>query len=240
MKRQFKGVWIPRAILSAPVSFAAKFIWAEIDSFTGRDAVFFKANSTIGRELGMSERQASRYITELRRAGLVEDVSTNGRTRSLRSVVPDVEDDITLEDEVDISVHPATTDVVSTIPDVSTLPRQIRRVCPTKSVHLTKQKKETAKDTIEVGDKSRPTYDEAVSYFDDLGLPHAEAEKFVDFYSANGWRQKGGNKIKSWKATARNWKRNQTRFNDERKQNKRGFDGGNFTANAAHDFINNG
>jgi hypothetical protein len=33
-------------------------------------------------------------------------------------------------------------------------------------------------------------------------------EKFVDYYAAQGWVLKNGNKMKDWKATVRNWEKN--------------------------------
>lgn len=41
----------------------------------------------------------------------------------------------------------------------------------------------------------------------DLGLSPAEAGKFFDHFTANGWRQSGGNPIRNWHAAARNWAR---------------------------------
>lgn len=36
------------------------------------------------------------------------------------------------------------------------------------------------------------------------------AEKFVDYYAAQGWVLKNGNKMKDWKAAVRNWEKNST------------------------------
>ena len=40
-----------------------------------------------------------------------------------------------------------------------------------------------------------------------LGKPRVDADNFVDFYEAKGWKI-GNNKMKSWKACARTWERN--------------------------------
>ena len=34
------------------------------------------------------------------------------------------------------------------------------------------------------------------------------AEKFIDYYESNGWKV-GRNSMKNWKATVRNWEKNQ-------------------------------
>jgi len=53
-----------------------------------------------------------------------------------------------------------------------------------------------------------PTRDEAFIYFSERGLTRAitESEKFVDFYQSKNWMV-GKNKMKDWKAAARNWMR---------------------------------
>lgn len=52
-----------------------------------------------------------------------------------------------------------------------------------------------------------PTYEEVDAYCRERenGI---DANEFVDFYTTNGWKQKGGNPIKDWKACVRTWERN--------------------------------
>lgn len=51
---------------------------------------------------------------------------------------------------------------------------------------------------------SPPSEDEAITFFGEQGASTLEAEKFYDYYTANGWRT-GKNAMKDWKAAARNW-----------------------------------
>ena len=47
---------------------------------------------------------------------------------------------------------------------------------------------------------------DAVAYFATLGMPADEAQRFTDYYTANGWKV-GRNPMKDWKAAARNWRK---------------------------------
>ena len=74
--------------------------------------------------------------------------------------------------------------------------------------------KENDKEKNEPAPRARfvaPTHDEILDYMTtysfEKGLsvdPVVEAEKFFNYYTANGWRV-GRNKMKDYKATARNW-----------------------------------
>ena len=68
-----------------------------------------------------------------------------------------------------------------------------------------------------------------MEYFKELELSLDEAQKFLDWYDSVGWKVKGGNPIKDWKACARQWKRR----NKQNKHDKKGFNPGNFTPDAA-------
>lgn len=55
-----------------------------------------------------------------------------------------------------------------------------------------------------------PTADEVAEFAkeDDLSL---DAEKFVDYYAAQGWKLSNGNAMRDWKAAVRNWARRDRR-----------------------------
>ena len=52
-----------------------------------------------------------------------------------------------------------------------------------------------------------PTLEEVKEYCLDRGNT-VDAERFIDYYTTNGWVQGKGKPIKDWKATVRNWERN--------------------------------
>ena len=51
-----------------------------------------------------------------------------------------------------------------------------------------------------------PSVDEVKAYCAERGN-HVDADRFVDFYTANGWTQGRGKPIKDWKACVRTWER---------------------------------
>jgi hypothetical protein len=53
----------------------------------------------------------------------------------------------------------------------------------------------------------KPSLDEVKLQAAKIGLPEAEAEKFVNFYESNGWRV-GKNPMRSWPHALTNWKTN--------------------------------
>jgi hypothetical protein len=67
---------------------------------------------------------------------------------------------------------------------------------------------------------TRPSCQEILDYFIELGSTQEEANKFFDHYTANGWKV-GKNAMKDWKATARNWNRNKNNFRNSNGTQKR-------------------
>lgn len=55
--------------------------------------------------------------------------------------------------------------------------------------------------------QSPPRVEEVAEYVNERSSP-VNAQDFVDFYNANGWKQKGGNPIRDWRAALRTWERN--------------------------------
>lgn len=68
--------------------------------------------------------------------------------------------------------------------------------------------------------RGKPTIEEVKAAFGEKGFP-AEAERFFDYYEANGWRV-GRNPMKNWRSAVANWLRNGKSFGSvaEKKREK--------------------
>src|SRR5690606_41550666 len=87
-ERNFQGIWIPRSIyLNTEVNWYAKILFMEIHSFTENGMECYMSNKYIASFLNISERQVSRYVSQLKSLGWVEETSLNGRKRFLRSLL---------------------------------------------------------------------------------------------------------------------------------------------------------
>lgn len=82
-------------------------------------------------------------------------------------------------------------------------------------LNLTKLRKEGADKPPTHSRFVPPTVEEAAAYCKERGN-NIDAERFVDFYTANGWKQGAGKPIKDWRAAVRTWER---RGNDGAKSN---------------------
>lgn len=84
--RVFTGIWIPKDIyLNKDVKWISKILFLEIHSFTANGKPCFMSNEHISRFLGVSVRQVTRLITELKNIGWIEETSFDGRKRFLKS-----------------------------------------------------------------------------------------------------------------------------------------------------------
>jgi DNA-binding transcriptional regulator YhcF (GntR family) len=83
-----------------------------------------------------------------------------------------------------------------------------------RSKEVKKERIEEQIDSVSMRSRAftRPTLQEILGYFIELGSTSDEANKFFDHYTANGWKV-GKNAMKDWKATARNWNRNSNNYN---------------------------
>lgn len=68
-----------------------------------------------------------------------------------------------------------------------------------------KKKEEKEEDKKSVARFRAPTHDEISSYCSKKGI-RIDVDRFIDYYTANGWKV-GRNPMKDWKATVRNWSR---------------------------------
>tara|TARA_R110001583_G_scaffold195289_2_gene371514 strand:- start:2957 stop:3610 length:654 start_codon:yes stop_codon:yes gene_type:complete len=217
MGRNFKGVWIPAALyLDTTISWTQKIILLEVDSFSKNNLECFVSNSHLANLLGISESGVEKAIASLVKKKLLKRKVTKkvgGSHRTLKAT----HTLLRVTPSIKCESHPE-----SSVGDTQTLVRHT--ITNTTLTNITSK-------------KGKPSsLEECIDYFFSLGLDKVEAEKFVDWYDGVGWKVKGGNKIKDWKACARQWnRRNKTHTNG-----KKGFNKDNFTPEALHDFVNKG
>lgn len=75
-------------------------------------------------------------------------------------------------------------------------------------------------DTRALARTTRPSMEDVVAAFVGMGSTEHEATRYWDYYTANGWKV-GRNAMKDWKAAARNWVRNQTKYTQGKHNAKR-------------------
>src|SRR3954468_8345177 len=77
----FIGAMIPSAVLRNPdLSPSAKLVFARLAQFAGRQGKAWPSEQTLGREVGLGDRQARRCVAELERYGLLRRVSRAGHS----------------------------------------------------------------------------------------------------------------------------------------------------------------
>lgn len=79
---------------------------------------------------------------------------------------------------------------------------------------------------------SPPTQQEVADYVREKGYGNVDVERFIDYYTANGWMV-GKNKMKDWKAVVRNWVRSEeaTKPNNTKGNKFTNFDQRNYDGN---------
>lgn len=91
VKRDFKGVWVPREVwLDKRLSALDKVILTEIDSLDQGDKGCYASNQHLAEFCQCSERKVSDAVTKLIKCGYVSVASFDGRKRTLRSNLSNV------------------------------------------------------------------------------------------------------------------------------------------------------
>ena len=84
--KQFYNAWIPNWLLrrkNKEVSLGAKVVYGRLCQHAGKNGDCFPKQKTLAKECGMSVRQISRYLGELKRLELI-DIWRYGKKRSNR------------------------------------------------------------------------------------------------------------------------------------------------------------
>lgn len=68
------------------------------------------------------------------------------------------------------------------------------------------QLQEQEQEQVYSAKNAHPTRDEIDAYCAEKGIS-IDAERFIDYFSAQGWKLSNGNPMKDWRAAVRNWHR---------------------------------
>lgn len=102
-----------------------------------------------------------------------------------------------------VSIEPA-----SIKPAAEAQPASIVLAAEAKAEHAAAPKPTTRRRTPPM---QRPTVWEVENFCRTQGLTLVDAQRFVDYYEANGWKV-GRNPMRSWQAAARNWQRREMQY----------------------------
>ena len=73
--RMFTGLFIPEALVQSDrISAGAKLVWGRLARYAGENGHCHPSVKTLGNEVGIGERQAQKYISELEKALLIRRV----------------------------------------------------------------------------------------------------------------------------------------------------------------------
>ena len=87
VRREFKGLWIPREIWETPkLGVVEKTFFGEIFALDGEDGCF-ASNEHFCKMFGVKERQVRNYIKKLKDLGLITvEIDKNKDRRTIRAV----------------------------------------------------------------------------------------------------------------------------------------------------------
>ena len=87
-KYGFSGLWIPSEIWHREdLTLSEKCIWSMIYSFSKTESGCFASNKYFAREVKVSEPTVQKNISNLKKLGLIKQVSFDGRFRVLETTL---------------------------------------------------------------------------------------------------------------------------------------------------------
>lgn len=182
MERLVKGIWIPIEVWEASeLCWNEKILLMEIDSFTSKGRDCYISNEFISTLLGVTERSARSYLSNLIDKGYVKLVRFDGRRRFVESTINNFH-----AEWKEISMQSG-----NSLPHTNI--------------------ESTNKSSIYIEDKRErkgfvpPTIEDVRLFCQERGNG-IDPEEFVAFYTSKGWMV-GKSKMKDWKSAVITWEK---------------------------------
>lgn len=166
---------------------------------TGWKQDFNVAISVLELKTGLSRSAIYRARNVLKQAGRIDFKARGSKQSSTYSLIPFVYLSGTqngIQSGTDNGTHSGTHDGTDSGTQSETIPRH----------RLDKTNNKESKPKKQTSRFAKPSIDEVVDYCRQRNN-QVDANRFVDYYDANGWRI-GKNPMKDWKAAVRTWERN--------------------------------
>lgn len=179
MTRDFKGIWIPAEVwLDERLNALDKMILAEIDSLDTPERGCYASNQYIADFCQCSVTKVSTAVSKLTDLGYLRAENFDGRTRILKVCLTEFE-------RQPHKIRKADS-------------QELKDINIDSNININKEREKRARF-------NPPTVEDVKAYCAETGTD-IDPQRFVDYYTSNGWRV-GRNPMKDWKAAVRSWAR---------------------------------
>ena len=169
--------------------------WQGIDIQRGQ---FLTSSDTLALDLKLSRQQIRTSLNKLKSTSEITILTTSRNSMITVSSYSDYQDNNQSDNHLATNEQPTSNQQVTTTNNVNNVNNE--------------NKKKTKAFTP-------PNEEQINDVFTDVGMPKdngAEARRYIDYYAQQGWKLSNGNKMVDWKAAAKNWLRNQQKWNNQK------------------------
>ena len=185
------------------VSYSARLLWYALMHYNnkcGWKQEFNVATSSLELDTGLSKQSIIRARNVLKQYGRIDFKTRSGRQSTIYEIIPFEYHTGTQSNTQGDTQSNTQGDTIHRLDKTRLLSTNTSVLVAGESPPAKEKKKAPRKVFV------KPTPIEIQAYVDEHQL-NVDVERFFDYYEGNGWKV-GKNPMKDWKATARNWSRN--------------------------------
>ena len=192
--------WLLTATNVSATDIALWYALMHYNNTTGWKREFNVAIKTLEVSTKCTKPTVIKARNKLKQLGLIDFISREGNQSAVYRMIP-FRNQFELNNFTQMDTQSYTQmDTIHRLDKTRLLPTNTNVLVEGESPPAKEKKKATRKVFV------KPTPSEIQTYVDEHQL-NVDVERFFDYYEGNGWKV-GKNPMKDWKATARNWSRN--------------------------------